>query len=196
MKHLTPFETDAQFGWQENFSLLNSKLCQCLCFIGEIESKCKNDANFTITYIFSEMWGFKWQNTQWLSTNGNVAQNWQKKPNTHQPNAKRICSNSRLSEFRINLFIDNFSSFHLCNSISSHFVVVVVALALVCRFLFTVTIIIIISLPPCLYKRLHFQLHFSSLPIVFALVLILEWIFINRLEYYPHYVFRLQISVL
>lgn len=36
-------------------------------------------------------------------------------------NAEHICSNSRLSEFRINLFIDNFSSFHLSNNISSHF---------------------------------------------------------------------------
>lgn len=48
--------------------------------------------------------------------------------NTHTINqcriftmAKPICSNLRLSEFRINLFIDNFTSFHIYNNISSHF---------------------------------------------------------------------------
>lgn len=36
-----PIRTDAQFGLQENVGLLNSKSCQCLYFIGGIESRKK-----------------------------------------------------------------------------------------------------------------------------------------------------------
>lgn len=108
-------------------------------------------------------------------------------PNISSQCRTSICSNSRLSEFRINLFIDNFSSFHLSNNISSHFLR---ERAVSCRFVVSFrfgSVRISSVYPECLFS-FSIQLHFSS-SVCFGIDT-LEWIFIVELS---HYVFWLQI---
>lgn len=101
-----------------------------------------------------------------------------RKPNVL--NAEPICLNSRLSEFRINLFIDNFSSFHFSNNISF-------------PAFFSLSVCVLLRSDQFIPNVCSASPFSCTFRLVFALVLIFEWIFIVIL---PHYVFWLQISVL
>lgn len=101
-----------------------------------------------------------------------------------------ICSNSRLSEFRINLFIDNFSSFHisLITFLPGFSSLLIFFCCTLCVYMLRFGSVY----PQMFILFLHFDALFR--PKCLLLVLIFEWIFI--VEFRPHYVFWLQISVL